>query len=185
MSDTHKKTAVVDLDNTLAEYDVWRGPEHIGAPVPYAWEALKEMQEWGWHIVVFTTRGDHNLVVAWLIANEMPFDAVNSTKHNPPGTSHKPIGEVYFDDRDCHVVGETPYNWRKAMRRVRRRYQPPKDTFIDDAAFWGDNFLSFLQRPKHKRRKIGEECCPVCGYFCLGKGGMGCIDKPTMQPSVD
>lgn len=22
--------------------------------------------------------------------------------------------------------------------------------------------------------------CPVCGYYCLGKGGMGCIDKPAM-----
>lgn len=20
--------------------------------------------------------------------------------------------------------------------------------------------------------------CPVCGYYCLGRGGMGCIDKP-------
>lgn len=23
--------------------------------------------------------------------------------------------------------------------------------------------------------------CPVCGYYCLGKGGIGCIDKPNMQ----
>jgi hypothetical protein len=22
--------------------------------------------------------------------------------------------------------------------------------------------------------------CPVCGYYCLGKGGDGCIDKPTL-----
>lgn len=22
--------------------------------------------------------------------------------------------------------------------------------------------------------------CPVCGYYCLGKGGSGCIDKPTL-----
>jgi len=22
--------------------------------------------------------------------------------------------------------------------------------------------------------------CPVCGYYCLGKGGIGCIDKPTL-----
>jgi len=21
--------------------------------------------------------------------------------------------------------------------------------------------------------------CPVCGYYCLGKGGYGCIDKPS------
>lgn len=22
--------------------------------------------------------------------------------------------------------------------------------------------------------------CPVCGYYCLGKGGHGCIDKPAL-----
>lgn len=26
-----------------------------------------------------------------------------------------------------------------------------------------------------------EEICPVCGYYCLGKGGMGCIDKPSFS----
>lgn len=25
-----------------------------------------------------------------------------------------------------------------------------------------------------------EICCPVCGYYCLGNGGHGCIDKPSM-----
>ena len=24
--------------------------------------------------------------------------------------------------------------------------------------------------------------CPTCGYYCLGKGGRGCIDKPSLQP---
>lgn len=23
--------------------------------------------------------------------------------------------------------------------------------------------------------------CPVCGYYCLGKGGVGCIDKPSLM----
>jgi hypothetical protein len=22
--------------------------------------------------------------------------------------------------------------------------------------------------------------CPVCGFYCLGKGGVSCIDKPTL-----
>ena len=151
MSDAYKKTAVVDLDNTLAEYDVWRGPKHIGAPIPYAAEAMAELYEWGWRIVIFTIRGDKNSVEQWLDHHGIKYHEVNSTTHNPPGTSHKPIGEVYFDDRDCHVVGERPYNWRKAMRRVRRLYQPPKNTFIDDAAMWGDNLFSFMIRPEHKR----------------------------------
>ena len=23
-----------------------------------------------------------------------------------------------------------------------------------------------------------DEQCPVCGFYCAGKGGKGCIDKP-------
>ena len=25
-----------------------------------------------------------------------------------------------------------------------------------------------------------DALCPVCGYYCLGKGGHGCIDKPSL-----
>ena len=28
--------------------------------------------------------------------------------------------------------------------------------------------------------KIVNSQCPVCGYYCLGKGGKGCIDKKQM-----
>lgn len=27
--------------------------------------------------------------------------------------------------------------------------------------------------------------CPVCGYYCLGKGGRGCIDKPSLVSAED
>ena len=26
--------------------------------------------------------------------------------------------------------------------------------------------------------------CPVCGYYCIGKGGIGCIDKPGLRHSA-
>ena len=29
-----------------------------------------------------------------------------------------------------------------------------------------------------------EEQCPVCGYYCSGKGGFGCIDKPKLIESI-
>uniref|UniRef100_A0A6M3LTV8 Uncharacterized protein n=1 Tax=viral metagenome TaxID=1070528 RepID=A0A6M3LTV8_9ZZZZ len=28
--------------------------------------------------------------------------------------------------------------------------------------------------------KVERIICPVCGYYCLGKGGFGCIDKKGM-----
>lgn len=27
--------------------------------------------------------------------------------------------------------------------------------------------------------------CPVCGYYCIGKGGFGCIDKPKLCGVAD
>ena len=27
--------------------------------------------------------------------------------------------------------------------------------------------------------------CPVCGYYCLGKGGFDCIDKPSLVKMQD
>lgn len=27
--------------------------------------------------------------------------------------------------------------------------------------------------------------CPVCGHYCLGKGGIGCIDKPQLLEKKD
>jgi len=41
-----RRTAVVDLDGTLAMYDGWRGSDHIGDPVPFAREAMCEPFVW-------------------------------------------------------------------------------------------------------------------------------------------
>lgn len=29
-------------------------------------------------------------------------------------------------------------------------------------------------------KPVSEIHCPACGYYCLGKGGFGCIDKPWL-----
>lgn len=35
--------------------------------------------------------------------------------------------------------------------------------------------------PKNKdEEKMEDIYCPVCGYYCSGKGGHGCIDKPNL-----
>lgn len=46
----------VDLDGTLAEYDVWRGIQHIGEPIePMRQRVLKWLEE-GRHVRIFTAR---------------------------------------------------------------------------------------------------------------------------------
>lgn len=50
----------VDLDRTLARYDNWEGPDHIGEPVPLM---VKRVQKWlteGKDVRIFTARVTHN-----------------------------------------------------------------------------------------------------------------------------
>lgn len=46
----------VDLDGTLAHYDTWRGPTHVGAPIPAMVERVKRWLEAGHEVRIFTAR---------------------------------------------------------------------------------------------------------------------------------
>lgn len=46
----------VDLDATLAEYDVWRGIEHIGKPIPAMVDRIKQWISQGHTVKIFTAR---------------------------------------------------------------------------------------------------------------------------------
>ena len=46
----------VDLDGTLAFYDGWKGPSHIGKPIPLMLERVKEWLTKGIEVRIFTAR---------------------------------------------------------------------------------------------------------------------------------
>jgi hypothetical protein len=46
----------VDLDGTLAHYDGWKSPEHIGDPVPKMAERVRKWLAEGREIRIFTAR---------------------------------------------------------------------------------------------------------------------------------
>lgn len=46
----------VDLDGTLAYYDVWRGEEHIGALIPAMAERVRRWLDAGIEVRIFTAR---------------------------------------------------------------------------------------------------------------------------------
>jgi len=50
----------VDLDGTLAVYDGWKGPEHVGEPVPAMVERVKAWIEEGQEVRIFTARVSHD-----------------------------------------------------------------------------------------------------------------------------
>jgi hypothetical protein len=46
----------VDLDGTIAKYDGWHGPEHIGEPIPLMVDRVKSWIAEGLEIKIFTAR---------------------------------------------------------------------------------------------------------------------------------
>lgn len=46
----------VDLDGTLAEYHGWKGPDHIGDPIPNMVEKIRHELKHGHKIAIFTAR---------------------------------------------------------------------------------------------------------------------------------
>lgn len=45
------------------------------------------------------------------------------------------------------------------------------------------NFLKdceLFDEKQGRNTKNDNITCPTCGYYCLGKGGFGCIDKPNL-----
>lgn len=64
----------VDLDGTLAQYDTWRGLDHIGEPVPAMLERVKRWISEGREVKIFTARvavadaGERSQVMAKIIS---------------------------------------------------------------------------------------------------------------------
>lgn len=46
----------VDLDGTLAEYGGWKGPEHIGKPIPAMMDRVRQWIREGQTVKIFTAR---------------------------------------------------------------------------------------------------------------------------------
>ena len=102
-----QKVIAVDFDGVLASYDGWKGEDVLGEPnKEVIWALRKLKEEHDWYVTVFTTRRKTPALIAWLEKNEVPFDSVNDTSHNPPGTSAKPIFDVMLDDRAVRYDGQ-------------------------------------------------------------------------------
>jgi hypothetical protein len=56
MTTEHKPWTGVDLDGTLAKYDGWEGPEHIGEPVPLMALRVIDMLKRGIEVRILTAR---------------------------------------------------------------------------------------------------------------------------------
>jgi hypothetical protein len=91
----------VDLDGTLAHYDRWRGPDHVGAPVRRMRRRVVDWLAEGRDVRIFTARTEESYpaIRRWCV---MQFH------RELPITNVKDFGMVEFwDDRAVQVIPNT------------------------------------------------------------------------------
>lgn len=93
----------VDLDGTLAQYDGWKGPEHVGEPVPAILAKVRQWMAEGRIVKIFTARAckpdEVKYVRAWLQKHGLGKLEV---------TNVKDFGmQVLYDDRAVQVEPNT------------------------------------------------------------------------------
>lgn len=101
-----QETVAVDLDGCLAHYDEWRGPDHIGPPIPSMVRVCQQLHSRGCLIVVNTCRLNKTnnreygvdtekslaTIRKWLNDHDLPFVAISLD-------DGKPFAHAYVDDR--------------------------------------------------------------------------------------
>lgn len=95
----------VDLDGTLAMYDGWNGPEHIGDPIVPMVARVKRWRAAGREVKIFTARvhGDEPAVLA--VIEEWCLTHVGEVL---PVTNKKDYGMIeLWDDRAVQVHPNT------------------------------------------------------------------------------
>jgi 8-oxo-dGTP pyrophosphatase MutT (NUDIX family) len=116
-SEDRQPTVAVDLDGTLAKHFDEYDPDSIPDPRPGARKAMEEFQRLGHRIIIFTVRGDKQLVRDWLHEHEIPYDYINENPDQPEDASDKILADVYIDDRG--VDGRK--GWRTIQQEVGKR----------------------------------------------------------------
>lgn len=90
----------VDLDGTLAFYDHWRGPEHIGTPIPMMFQFVLGLLRQGKTVKIFTARAcvpeQIPPVKAWLKQHGLPDLEVTNVKDFKMVT--------LYDDRCVQII---------------------------------------------------------------------------------
>lgn len=116
-----RKTICFDFDGVIAKYDGWKGVDVFGSPNWQVVQAIKALHAKGHHIIIWTTRTSTPALRSYLHRNKIPHHSVNSTSHNPPGTSAKPIFDLMIDDRAIGYRGQDSVKLLRTIDHELRR----------------------------------------------------------------
>ncbi len=114
---SHAHPIVVDFDGTIAEWAKYPDP---GPPTPGVKEALQEMKDMGFEILILSARTsdemskypidkkvEHDRMEDYLLEHDIPFDVILK--------SNKPVAKFYIDDRAIEFKGD----WKEVLRKVK------------------------------------------------------------------
>lgn len=120
-----QRTVCIDLDATLADYDKWRGVEHIGDPIPGAQAFVNAVTEFA-HVVIFTTRTSKGVNPGYGLGALRQHVQDWLTTHGFPEVEiwcgqGKPIASAYVDDRAviCRPTKDDQYDYDRALAEIR------------------------------------------------------------------
>ncbi len=114
--ESNKHNICIDLDGTITTYKHWVGEDHFDPPQEGVQEAIKSLQEAGFYITVFTTRGNTDKVANYLEENNIPYNEINHYKYQPDGCNPgKPIADFYIDDKAIRFQ-----NWKQVLSDIKR-----------------------------------------------------------------
>lgn len=152
MSD--QKYVCVDLDGTIAHYQGWVSETDFGEPIEGVQEAFAKLQSAGWKIIIFTTRGNQELVRNYLTSHSIPFDHINLNPDQPENAgSGKPIADVYVDDRGLQFNGDWGVTAEEILKFVPWEYRAetkPEQSYIKEAvAFMGRDYEQTFDQLRH------------------------------------
>jgi hypothetical protein len=123
---TTQKIVAIDLDGTLARYDGWIGPEHIGEPIQAGRAICVALHGRGIKVIVYTCRTNATMndkynintfkvrdtIREWLDKNGLGFVELSIDYG-------KPFAHVYLDDRGVRFNSDLK-DFNKMLQNVLR-----------------------------------------------------------------
>lgn len=110
----------VDFDGVLAEFS--DHIEDLGEPIEGGAEALKQLKNMGYKIIIHTARPHHDehlqKIEDYLNEHGIPFDEINKNS-DCPWESTKPLADLYIDDRGLRFEGCWDTALKKAIEILR------------------------------------------------------------------
>jgi hypothetical protein len=108
----------VELDGTLAHFDEWKGPEHIGEPIPVMLQRVKQWLMAGIQVKLFTARAiDPDCIISirdWLKRHGL--DAMDITHQKDFSMAQ------FWDDRAIHVISNSGQAAGSVVPDMNKRY---------------------------------------------------------------